>query len=178
MMLNFDMVGSPNMVRFVYDGDNSAFPPAPGQVQAGPPGSGEIERVFRDYFAAVGLASEPTPFSGRSDYGPFITATPGIPAGGLFTGAEGIKTAAQVLTYGGVAGQQYDPCYHIACDTFAGTGGGTVGGVGPDRPRSDVRRGGPCGAALLEAQLRQRAAVHDLGVRGRIVEAIQRGWSS
>ncbi len=96
MMLNFDMVGSPNMVRFVYDGDNSAFPPVPSQVQAGPPGSGEIERVFRDYFASQGLASEPTPFSGRSDYGPFITATPGIPAGGLFTGAEGIKTAAQV----------------------------------------------------------------------------------
>jgi Zn-dependent M28 family amino/carboxypeptidase len=130
MMLNFDMVGSPNMVRFVYDGDNSAFPVTPGQVQAGPPGSGEIERVFADYFASQNLASEPTPFSGRSDYGPFITAVPGIPAGGLFTGAEGIKTAAQALTYGGVAGQQYDPCYHIACDTFAGTGGGTIGGVG------------------------------------------------
>jgi hypothetical protein len=130
MMLNFDMVGSPNMVRFVYDGDNSTFPVTPGQVQAGPPGSGEIERVFADYFAALNLASEPTPFSGRSDYGPFITAVPGIPAGGLFTGAEGIKTAAQALTYGGVAGQQYDPCYHIVCDTFAGTGGGTIGGVG------------------------------------------------
>ncbi|HJT63419.1 MAG TPA: M28 family peptidase [Candidatus Limnocylindria bacterium] len=130
MMLNFDMVGSPNMVRFVYDGDNSAFPVTPGQVQAGPPGSGEIERVFADYFASQGLASEPTPFSGRSDYGPFISATPGIPAGGLFTGAEGLKTAAQALTYGGVAGQQYDPCYHLACDTFAGSGGGTVGGVG------------------------------------------------
>ena len=28
--LNFDMVGSPNYVRFVYDGDNSAFPVGPG----------------------------------------------------------------------------------------------------------------------------------------------------
>jgi hypothetical protein len=36
LMLNFDMVGSPNFVRFVYDGDNSAFPVGPG-VQAGPP---------------------------------------------------------------------------------------------------------------------------------------------
>ena len=35
------------------------------------------------------------------------------------TGAEGIKTAAQVALYGGTAGQQYDPCYHQACDTFA-----------------------------------------------------------
>jgi Zn-dependent M28 family amino/carboxypeptidase len=129
MMLNFDMVGSPNMVRFVYDGDNSAFPVGPG-VQAGPPGSGEIERVFAAYFTALGLASEATPFSGRSDYGPFILATPGIPAGGLFTGAEGVKSAAQAVVYDGVAGEQFDPCYHLACDTFAGTGGGTIGGLG------------------------------------------------
>jgi hypothetical protein len=42
----------------------------------------------------------------------------GIPAGGLFTGAEGIKTAEEQAIYGGVAGEQYDPCYHLACDTF------------------------------------------------------------
>jgi Zn-dependent M28 family amino/carboxypeptidase len=112
--LNFDMIGSPNFVRFVYDGDNSAF--APPNATAGPPGSGEIERVFRDYFASQGLPVEPTPFNGRSDYGPFITD--GIPAGGLFTGAEGIKTPAQAAVYGGTAGQQFDPCYHLACDTF------------------------------------------------------------
>ncbi len=42
----------------------------------------------------------------------------GIPFGGLFTGAEGIKTPAQEAIYGGTAGEQYDPCYHLACDTF------------------------------------------------------------
>jgi hypothetical protein len=42
----------------------------------------------------------------------------GIPIGGLFTGAEGIKTAEQAVVYGGTAGIQYDPCYHLACDTF------------------------------------------------------------
>ncbi len=114
--LNFDMIGSPNYVRFVYDGDNSAFPVGPGAA-AGPNGSGLIEAVFVDYFRNRGLASEPTPFSGRSDYGPFIEQ--GIPAGGLFTGAEGVKTAAQAAIYGGTAGQWYDPCYHQACDTFA-----------------------------------------------------------
>ena len=56
---------------------------------------------------------------GRSDYGPFIAADVGIPSGGLFTGAEGIKTAAEASIWGGTAGQQYDPCYHLACDTFA-----------------------------------------------------------
>jgi Zn-dependent M28 family amino/carboxypeptidase len=115
-MVNFDMVGSPNYVRFVYDGDNSAFPVGPGAAE-GPPGSAYLETLFVDYFNAVGLASDPTPFSGRSDYGPFIAV--GIPAGGLFTGAEGIKTAAQAATYGGTAGIAYDPCYHQACDTFA-----------------------------------------------------------
>ena len=43
----------------------------------------------------------------------------GIPAGGLFTGAEVPKTAEQVAIWGGTAGAQFDPCYHLACDTFA-----------------------------------------------------------
>jgi hypothetical protein len=42
----------------------------------------------------------------------------GIPAGGLFTGAEVKKTAADVALWGGVEGAQYDPCYHQACDSF------------------------------------------------------------
>jgi Zn-dependent M28 family amino/carboxypeptidase len=106
--LNFDMLGSPNYVRFVYDGDGS-------NGTAGPPGSGQIEKIFTDYFAGEGLATEPTAFDGRSDYGPFIAA--GIPAGGLFSGAEGVKTAEQAAVYGGTAGEPYDPCYHLACDT-------------------------------------------------------------
>ena len=118
--LNFDMIGSPNYVRFVYDGDNSAFPPGPGAA-VGPAGSGAIEALFHDYFASRGLASAETPFSGRSDYGPFIAK--GIPAGGLFTGAEGIKSAEQAAIYGGTAGIAYDPCYHAACDTYANVNG-------------------------------------------------------
>jgi Peptidase family M28/PA domain len=115
-MLNFDMVASPNFVRFVYDGDNSAFPASPGQVEAGPPGSGEIESIFARHFSSQRLASAPTPFNGRSDYGPFIAE--GIPAGGLFTGAEGTKTAEQASVYGGTANVAYDQCYHLRCDTL------------------------------------------------------------
>jgi hypothetical protein len=113
-MLNFDMVGSPNFVRFVYDGDLSDSEPPEGGA---PAGSAEIERLFLDYFESQGLATEPTAFDGRSDYGPFIFA--GIPAGGLFTGAEEIKTAEQAAIYGGVAGQPYDPCYHLGCDDLS-----------------------------------------------------------
>src|SRR5215207_9603467 len=107
------MVGSPNFVRFVFDGDLSDSEPPEGGA---PEGSAQIEDMFLDYFASQGLATEPMAFDGRSDYGPFISA--GIPAAGLFTGAEGIKTAEQEAVYGGVAGQQYDPCYHLGCDDF------------------------------------------------------------
>jgi hypothetical protein len=110
-MLNFDMVGSPNFVRFVYDGDLSDSEPPPGGA---PAGSAEIEQLFLEYFAGQGLATEPTAFDGRSDYGPFIAA--GIPAGGLFTGAEEIKTEEQAALYGGTAGEPFDPCYHLGCD--------------------------------------------------------------
>jgi Zn-dependent M28 family amino/carboxypeptidase len=115
--LNFDMIASPNFVRFIYDGDNSAFAASPPAVADGPDGSGEIERVFRDYFASQDLPSAETPFNGRSDYGPFIEV--GIPAGGLFTGAEGTKTADQALLFGGAAGLAYDPCYHLNCDSIS-----------------------------------------------------------
>jgi Zn-dependent M28 family amino/carboxypeptidase len=109
--LNFDMVASPNFVRFVYDGDGSA-----GLSDPGPPGSDFIEQLFLDFFDSQGLATEPTAFDGRSDYGPFIAA--GIPAGGTFTGAEVVKTPEQAAIFGGTAGQPFDPCYHKACDTF------------------------------------------------------------
>ena len=108
--LNFDMVGSPNYVRFVYDGDGSDTP------LSGPPGSGQIEALFNQHFASQGLPTEPTAFDGRSDYGPFIAA--GVPAGGLFTGAEGIKTPEQAAIYGGTAGIAYDPNYHQVGDTI------------------------------------------------------------
>ena len=117
LYLNFDMIGSPNYARFVYDGDNSAFPVGTGSA-AGPAGSGQIEDMFHDYFESVGLVSAETPFSGRSDYGPFIAAGVDIPSGGLFTGAEGIKTDSQAEAFGGIAGAAYDPCYHQACDSL------------------------------------------------------------
>jgi aminopeptidase Y len=113
LYLNFDMIGSPNHVFFIYDGDNSDAVGAP----AGPPGSADIEKTFEAFFESRGIPYKGTDFSGRSDYGPFIAV--GIPSGGLFTGAEGIKTAEEAAIWGGTAGISYDPCYHQACDTYA-----------------------------------------------------------
>jgi len=110
LYLNFDMIGSPNFVRFVYDGDGSDI------GLAGPPGSGAIEALFAGYYTSQGLAHEPTAIDSRSDSVSFVNA--GIPVGGITTGAEGIKTTEQAAIYGGTAGDQYDPCYHLACDTF------------------------------------------------------------
>ena len=90
---------------------------APSTGPVGPPGSGEIEAVFLDYMQAGNLPTRPTAFDGRSDYGPFIAK--GIPAGGLFTGAEGLKTEEEAADFGGTAGEAYDKCYHQACDDLA-----------------------------------------------------------
>ena len=109
--LNFDMVGSPNFARFVYDGDGSTFEAPDGYVT---PESAAIETLFETFYDSRGLAYEDTEFDGRSDYQAFADA--GIPTGGLFTGAEGEKTAAQVARYGGGEGVAFDPCYHAACD--------------------------------------------------------------
>ena len=84
-----------------------------------------VEDVFVDYFDSQNLASEPTAFDGRSDYDAFVAA--GIPAGGLFTGAEDIKTAEQAAKWGGTAGVAFDPCYHAACDTFANVSASELG---------------------------------------------------
>lgn len=98
--LNFDMIGSPNPGYFVYDDD-----PA-------------LEKTFKDYYAGLGISTEPeTEGDGRSDHASFKNA--GVPVGGLFSGADYIKTPAQAAKWGGTAGQAFDRCYHSACDTTA-----------------------------------------------------------
>lgn len=110
LYLNFDAIGSPNFVRFVYDGDGS------NTGLSGPHGSGNVEQIFLKYFAEQGLIVEPLVLDYASDLASF--AGVGVPVGGIFSGSTGIKTEAQAAIYGGTAGEQYDPCYHLACDTF------------------------------------------------------------
>ena len=113
LYMNYDMIGSPNYIFMVYDANESTFP-APVPI---PPGSTAIELVYERFYTFVGEPYDDSEVSGRSDYQAFIEA--GIPSGGLFTGAEEIKTAEQQAIWGGTAGAQFDPCYHEACDTFA-----------------------------------------------------------
>ncbi|APE22832.1 MULTISPECIES: M28 family metallopeptidase [Streptomyces] len=110
LYLNFDMIASPNYGLFVYDGDDSDATGA----GAGPAGSAQLERDITDFMDKRGVPHEGTDFTGRSDYGPFIEV--GIPSGGTFTGAEGIKTAGQAAKFGGTAGVAYDVNYHAKGD--------------------------------------------------------------
>ncbi|MEU3920465.1 M28 family metallopeptidase [Streptomyces sp. NPDC029004] len=113
LYLNFDMIASPNYGQFVYDGDDSDGVGAP----AGPTGSAQLERDINAFLDKRGTPHEGTDFTGRSDYGPFIEV--GIPSGGTFTGAEGIKTEAQAKKFGGTAGVAYDVNYHAKGDNLS-----------------------------------------------------------
>jgi Zn-dependent M28 family amino/carboxypeptidase len=111
--LNFDMVGSPNYQIGVYDADQSTYP-APVDV---PEGSIQTEKVLTDWFDSVGQPWVDTEYSGRSDYQAFIEN--GVPASGLFTGAEQPKTPEEQKLFGGTAGVAYDVNYHTPGDDIA-----------------------------------------------------------
>lgn len=104
LFMDYDMLGSPNFAYQIYNATNDE----------NPSGSEELRNLYVDWYEAHGLNYTMIPFDGRSDYDGFIRA--GIPAGGIATGAEGIKTAEEVEMFGGSAGDWYDPCYHQLCD--------------------------------------------------------------
>ena len=88
LYLNFDMIGSPNHVFFIYDGDDSD-----GVARGpGPAVRPQIEKTFERFFnSAASLQGHR--FLRPLGLRPVHRRR--IPAGGLFTGAEGIKTAAE-----------------------------------------------------------------------------------
>lgn len=116
LYLNFDMLGSPNPGYFTYDGDQSTKPGERGGVPRVPEGSAGIERTLVAYLDRAGKPAQDTAFDGRSDYDGFTKS--GVPAGGLFSGAEEKKTVQQAELWGGQADQPFDPNYHKATDTL------------------------------------------------------------
>lgn len=98
------MLASPNFAYQVYNATNAESPV----------GSEELRNLYVEWYEAQGLNYTFIPFDGRSDYDGFIRA--GIPAGGIATGAEGVKTKEEVEMFGGEEGAWYDACYHELCD--------------------------------------------------------------
>jgi hypothetical protein len=107
--LNFDMLGSPNYVRQVYNSSQ--------QTPRVNDASFRIQKLFEEFFSAQQTNYTIVPMSGGSDFFPFIEN--GIPAGALATGAGAIKTVTERDVYGGLANAPLDPCYHLYCDTTA-----------------------------------------------------------
>ena len=73
--------------------------------------------MFVDFFSSRGLATEPTAFDGRSDYGPFIEV--GDPRGRPVHRGRGDQDARGGRGLRGHRRRAYDHCYHQACDTVA-----------------------------------------------------------
>lgn len=139
LYLNFDMLGSPNPGYFTYDGNQSTPPPANG-VPRVPEGSAGIERTLVDYLDGEDKTAEDTDFDGRSDYDGFTQA--GIPAGGLFAGAETKKSKEEADLWGGQADQPFDPNYHKQGDTIENI----------DRTALEIQGGGVAYTVGLYAQ--------------------------
>lgn len=104
LFMDYDMLASPNFAYQIYNATNAE----------NPTGSEELRDLYVAWYDAHDLNYTMIPFDGRSDYDGFIRA--GIPAGGIATGAEGVKTDEEAGLFGGVAGDWYDPCYHQLCD--------------------------------------------------------------
>ncbi len=101
LSLDNDMLASPNFIRGIYDGASVVD----SQLQIG---CASIQRFFIEFFEKQGLPTAPAVFDGRSDYQAFMNH--GIPSGGLFTGADKIKTPEEAFLFGGVIGVAQDPC--------------------------------------------------------------------
>ena len=104
LMLDYDMLASPNYAYQIYNSTNAE----------NPAGSEQIRDLYIDWYDAKGIPYTFIEFDGRSDYDGFIRN--GIPASGIATGAEGVKTEEEAGIFGGEAGAWYDPCYHQLCD--------------------------------------------------------------
>ena len=111
LYVNLDMVASPNAGYFVQGGTGD-------RDEAGPAGSAEVAQVLTEELTRAGAAPDPDVFYGDSDYDAFVTA--GIPSGGLLAGDEDDKSTAEARKWGGEAHEEYDPCYHQACDRLDG----------------------------------------------------------
>ena len=106
--LNFDMVGSPNYVRFVYDGDASTparsvdRAPASSRTSSATTSPRRAWRTSRRRSTAARTTTRSSASASRP-----AACSPAPRAS---------RRAEQAAIYGGTAGLAYDPCYHQACD--------------------------------------------------------------
>lgn len=111
------MIGSPNYIFGVMDGDLSDTKDSPDNAYTGT--SSHHLALQTSNFASINFSpiKEKAPFLKRFLSVPTMRDLPiGVAFGGLFTGAEKTKTAEEVVKFGGEIDVAYDHCYHQACD--------------------------------------------------------------
>lgn len=109
LYLNVDMVASPNAGYLVQGGKGGDL------STAGPPGSETVSQVLVDELARTGVNAEIIEFVG-DDESAFVEAR--IPSGGAENGDQEEKSDDQARAWGGQAGEEFDRCYHMACDSL------------------------------------------------------------
>ena len=82
-----------------------------------PAAAGVLASMLAQALTDAGLTSESADIGASSDHVAFDQA--GVPAGGLFSGANEVVTADEASQFGTTAGAFADACYHLACDTIA-----------------------------------------------------------
>jgi Zn-dependent M28 family amino/carboxypeptidase len=118
LYFNYDMLASSNNNFGILD--SIAIPP--GTPEEAVNGTDRITGVFQQWFNEHNLPWTRSGIGGGSDFVPFLTG--GIAAGGVNTGAGGIKSVSERDQYaavlgignGGIANAAYDTCYHQQCD--------------------------------------------------------------
>lgn len=100
LFMDYDMMASPNFAYQIYNATDDSSPA----------GSEALRDLYINWYKEKELNYTLIPFDGRSDYDGFIKG--GIPAGGIATGAEGVKTMEEEAMFGGKAGDWYDSNYH------------------------------------------------------------------
>ena len=112
LYLNFDMIGSPNYVFHIYDGDNSD-----GQgAGPGPDGSAQSKSFSRSFTRKEASRSRAPTLTDARTMVPssHLVFRPAVSS----PAPRWSETPEEAEIWGGIAGEQYDPCYHLVCDTF------------------------------------------------------------
>jgi len=106
--INLDMLGSPNYISLVHNGEDAPLSVRTASVQ--------IQKAFETFFHMEKLPYKLESMTAGSDFLPFLLND--VPSGGVLTGAGEKKTEHERHVHGGLANAPLDPCYHQSCDTL------------------------------------------------------------
>jgi Zn-dependent M28 family amino/carboxypeptidase len=111
--MNYDMVASPNYVFGVYDADESTFEAPVPCRPARRPSRTSTSATTRWSASPTTTASSPAAATTRP------SSWRASRRGSVHRAPRSSRPRSRQAIWGGTAGEQFDPCYHEACDTIA-----------------------------------------------------------